>query len=244
MNVKQKIAVEMKQSTFAESPIDHHIQRNILLQLFESTSPVAFSDLKPNDVDNSLFMYHIRKLKDRGLITKGEQGYELTPDGARRVNFVSGDTLKPDLHPRALVSFLVFNGDESQLLLSRRTTHAADHLGEYVLPAGRRKYGVSLRECATARAQFLFGGTPTIKLLGNYETILTNSDGYVHHTAVCVYTLKLDQQELLQDEPHYVLEWVPVSDVLQAKYGNVLQKILQHYTTAQSFDSVTFSLSV
>lgn len=62
--------------------IDHHLQAKVLSHLV-SNGESSFSALKPDDVENSLFMYHVRKLITRGIIAKTDSGYILSPDGAR-----------------------------------------------------------------------------------------------------------------------------------------------------------------
>lgn len=234
----------MKQTNFTESPIDHHIQRDVLQQLFKSAEPLSFSDLKPGDVDNSLFMYHMRKLTARGLIEKNRTGYQLTPDGARRINFVSTDTLKPDLYPRVLVSFIVLDETKTHVLLSHRISNAAGYVGAYVMPAGRMRYGIPLHESVQERAKDLFGTTVEVKALGSYETIVTSDDGYTHHTVSFVHQASLDQAHDLPAEEHYELQWVKLDDAMSGKYGEVVQKITQHYTKLHEFHQPTFTVSL
>src|SRR6185312_1812671 len=63
--------------------LDHHIQRTIVYKL--SFMPSArFSDLKPDDIENKLFTYHLKKVISEGFVSKSEDGtYALTPVGRR-----------------------------------------------------------------------------------------------------------------------------------------------------------------
>lgn len=63
--------------------IDHYIQKNILFRLaFEDA--LSFSQLKPDDLDNKLFTYHLQKVVRAGFVEKNEDGqYRLTPRGRR-----------------------------------------------------------------------------------------------------------------------------------------------------------------
>lgn len=234
----------MKQNNFTESPIDHYIQRDVLRRLFKDTQPVSFSELKPDDVDNSLFMYHIRKLTARGLIEKSIEGYRLTPDGARRINFVSTDTLKPDLYPRALISFIVLDEAKTSILLSQRISSAAGHVGAYVVPAGRMRYGVPLAQTMQERAQSLFGGKIIAQSLGIYETIITSNDGYIHHTVSFAYETTLDQTQEFPIEEHYALRWVSIDDAAGGVYGDVVQAIVRRYSEAHEFGQSTFAIQL
>lgn len=234
----------MKESLYGASPIDHHIQLAVLRMLFEHPEPLAFSDLKPGDVDNGHFVYHLRKLQSRGLVQHDESGYRLTPDGARRVNFVSTDTLKPDLNPRLLVSFIVLNHDRTRLLISHRLSSVADHIGPYALPAGRHRYGMSLSRSAAERAEELFGQTMELQKIGHYETLHYALDGYVHHAAGCAFSVILDEAEVLPKEAHYELLWASVSSVLDGEYGEVLKAMAARYLSEARFDDDIFTMKL
>jgi len=234
----------MKEALFGQSPVDHHIQLQALRTLFKSPEPVLFSELKPQDIENSLFVYHLRKLEARGLIDHNETGYWLTADGARRVNFVSTDTLKPDLNPRILVAFLVCNEDKTHMLISHRLSTVAEYIGPFALPAGKHRYGLVLNDAAKERADILFGKPVALKKLGRYETLHESKDGYVHHVAATLFetTLSIDKQ--LPREEHYELMWVPVEKVLAGDYGSVLGGIVKHYFLQGTFDDVAFKATV
>lgn len=63
--------------------LDHHIQRTILLALAYADG-IRFSDLKPDDIENKLFDYHLKKVLHAGYAQKSEDGlYRLTPEGKR-----------------------------------------------------------------------------------------------------------------------------------------------------------------
>jgi len=234
----------MKESLFGQSPVDHHIQLQALQVLFKSPEPVLFSDLKPADIENSLFVYHLHKLEARGLINHNETGYWLTADGARRVNFVSTDTLKPDLNPRILIAFLIFNEDKTQVLISHRLSTVAEYIGPFALPAGKHRYGLALEEAAQERATILFGKHIALEKRGRYETIHESNDGYVHHVVATLFESTLPMDEVLPREEHYELQWVSVETVLAGKYGVVLQNIMRHYFAVGSFDDVAFKATV
>jgi hypothetical protein len=62
---------------------DHHIQKSIIYRLaFADT--VSFTNLKPDDLDNKLFTYHLKKVIARGFVEKTAEGaYQLTAKGRR-----------------------------------------------------------------------------------------------------------------------------------------------------------------
>jgi 8-oxo-dGTP pyrophosphatase MutT (NUDIX family) len=63
--------------------LDHHIQRTIVYQLAFATS-LRFGELKPDDIDNKLFTYHLKKVVAAGYVAKNDDGlYQLTAEGRR-----------------------------------------------------------------------------------------------------------------------------------------------------------------
>lgn len=63
--------------------LDHHIQKSIVYDLAFAES-LRFSDLKPDDLENKAFTYHLKKVITAGLVQKLEDGtYSLTMKGRR-----------------------------------------------------------------------------------------------------------------------------------------------------------------
>lgn len=63
--------------------LDHHLQRSIVFSL-AFTPDRRFSELKPDEVDNKLFTYHLKKVLQAGYVTKSADGlYALSAAGRR-----------------------------------------------------------------------------------------------------------------------------------------------------------------
>jgi hypothetical protein len=63
--------------------LDHHIQKAIVYNL-AFTESMRFNELKPDDLDNKLFTYHLKKVVAAGLVIKNDNGeYSLTAKGKR-----------------------------------------------------------------------------------------------------------------------------------------------------------------
>jgi hypothetical protein len=63
--------------------LDHHIQRRIVYTL-AFADEMRFGELQPDDLDNKLFDYHLKKVIAEGYVVKNEDGlYSLTPEGRR-----------------------------------------------------------------------------------------------------------------------------------------------------------------
>jgi len=103
--------------------LDHHIQRTIVYHLAFADS-MRFGELKPDEVDNKLFTYHLKKVVSAGYVTKLEDGeYALTPEGRR----VGKGALKKQsrMIDRAYSVLLlaIQREEDGAWLLYRRQTH-------------------------------------------------------------------------------------------------------------------------
>jgi len=102
--------------------LDHHIQKSIVYDLAFAES-LRFSDLKPDDLENKAFTYHLKKVMKAGLVEKLEDGrYGLTMKGRR----VGKGALKKEsrLLDRAysILLLAVRNIDTDEWLLYKRQT--------------------------------------------------------------------------------------------------------------------------
>ena len=124
--------------------IDHHIQLTSIQKLAKSEKPVKYNDLKEAGVENSLFSYHLNKLLDRGMVTKIDDGYTLTIEGARWLND-NGVALHPKDAPRVVVALVVQNEDGTYLV-GQRTGQFKETINDYILPSIRYTNDADLPE--------------------------------------------------------------------------------------------------
>lgn len=63
--------------------LDHHLQRAIVYHLALEDN-LRFSELKPAEIENKLFTYHLKKVLSAGYVHKNDDGrYSLTAEGRR-----------------------------------------------------------------------------------------------------------------------------------------------------------------
>lgn len=103
--------------------LEHHVQRAIVYRLAFAEG-LRFSELKPDDIENKLFTYHLKKVMDAGYVIKRPDGsYALTADG-RRVGINVMDKLAAlESAPLAVLFLAVRRQDDGAWLLYRRRTH-------------------------------------------------------------------------------------------------------------------------
>lgn len=102
--------------------LDHHVQKLIVYDLAFADS-LRFSDLKPDELENKAFTYHLKKVIAAGLAVKLDDGrYSLTAKGRR----VGKGALKKDsrLLDRAysILLLAVRNIETDEWLLYKRST--------------------------------------------------------------------------------------------------------------------------
>lgn len=104
------------------SMLDHHIQRAIVYKLAFAPS-LRFGELKPDDIENKLFTYHLKKVVSAGYVAKNEDGeYTLTAEG-RRIGkgALDSDTRLIDRAYSTLLLAIRRKSDGAWLLYKRHT---------------------------------------------------------------------------------------------------------------------------
>lgn len=103
--------------------LDHHLQRSIVYRLAFSPE-LRFSELKPDEVENKLFNYHLKKVVSAGLVAKQDDGaYALTPEGRRLGTRVLDKQMAVIDRPQSVLFLAVRRKSDKAWLLYRRKTH-------------------------------------------------------------------------------------------------------------------------
>lgn len=103
--------------------LDHHIQRDLVYRLAFSEG-LRFSELKPDEIENKLFTYHLKKAMAAGFVEKDEEGlYRLTPEGRRvGVGAFRSHHMSID-RAYSILLLVVRRKSDGAWLLTRRQTH-------------------------------------------------------------------------------------------------------------------------
>ena len=213
---------------------DHHIQDKIIAQLVEGER--RFSDLVPEDMEHSMFMYHMRKLLKLGIVEKDDQMYRLTMRGAQLYN-ARYQLAKPLRQPRALIQFLVIH--DGMVLLSRRTSAIADQLNTYMLPGGMHYFLAPSRTSAKqiAKSRGLVAG----ELLTSLETIAPVRE---YHGLIDIYAAD-PSADLKGAGAEYELTWLPVGEVrtMQFDQAGSAPFVVGHFLDGSLAQRMTYIVS-
>lgn len=103
--------------------IGHHIQRSIVYRLAFSEA-LRFAELKPDDLENKLFDYHLKKVIAAKLVDKQADGrYALTPEGRRLGRRILDKQLALADKAEAVVFLAIRRASDKAWLLYRRRVH-------------------------------------------------------------------------------------------------------------------------
>lgn len=208
---------------------DHHLQDKIVAALVDGKK--RFSELVPEGLENSMFMYHMNKLLKKGIVQKEDDVYSLTLEGAKKYNarFRLRDPLEL---PILLVQYLVIENDK--VLLTRRKTFLSESLNEYMLPGGNHFFLSSSRNSAMSNAKIR--GLEPGEFLFTVETIAKPRR---FHGIIDVYNAKLKGS--LQIKAEYEQVWLPFEEVLSMSFEQAGSAafILQKYISKESSSRFT-----
>ncbi|MFZ1250230.1 MAG: hypothetical protein WAR37_02165 [Candidatus Microsaccharimonas sp.] len=208
---------------------DHHLQDKIVAALVDGKK--RFSDLVPEGLENSMFMYHMNKLLKKGIVQKDGDLYSLTLVGAKKYNarFRLRDPLEL---PILLVQYLVI--EKGKVLLTRRMTTLSESLNEYMLPGGNHFFLSSSKSSATRNAKIR--GLEPGEFLFTVETIAKSKR---FHGIIDVYGASL--KGLPQIKPEYEQVWLPFEIVLNMPFEQAGSAafILQKYISEESSSRFT-----
>ncbi len=211
--------------------LDHHLQSQIVQQLMMQGEQ-TFSELKPAGIENSLFMYHMRKLITRGIAEKAANGFQLTPHGARWAN-KTGSALHQIELPRPRVQLIVLMGET--MLIAERTEHLAKHMNRYMLPGTFHRFGETSRQTAERICSRL-GLTLTSSCVGRTEIILPAKQ---LHTIVDLYTAAAPRPDYMFDDADNLLHirFMPVDTVLAMTddEANALPQIVKAFVAKTAY---------
>jgi len=121
----------------------HPLQQHILRQLMRHEH-CRYSELKPDEVEGNLFVYHLRQLLNREWIVKEDDLYTLTVDGKKQVARLSSGSM--NFREQPVVCTMVLARQDGKVLLHRRSYEP--FRGKLCLPYGKLHWGESLEAAA------------------------------------------------------------------------------------------------
>ena len=148
--------------------------RASILQKLMHAEHLTFNKLWNKTGESNKFAYHLKVLEEDGLLSKSEHGYELSEEGKSFVTFLDGETGQRESHPLSCVAVVIFNEDESEVLLQKRLK--IPFYGVLGFPSGKIRFDENILDCAKREAKEELGLDVDVTLRG-----LTTIKSYVQN---------------------------------------------------------------
>jgi ADP-ribose pyrophosphatase YjhB (NUDIX family) len=205
----------------------HHLQQEILRQLIISPAGKRYSEIKPTDVENDLYNYHLQQLVKQQLIIKSDSSYMLTSAGKKYIldtkplDILMGqaDTFKL----AAICLVLDLTNEIPHVLVQKR--QLSPFAGNQELPGGSIYKGEAVTEAATRRLHQETGLSATFSLFGiirkmRYDTKSVLYSDILYH--ICLATQSAGT--LITENEFGSKQWVALSEYIrheqQTVYGS------------------------
>lgn len=190
--------------------LDHHIQRTIVYRLAFSPC-LRFSDIKPDDIENKLFDYHLKKVVKAGFVKKNTDGqYQLTPTGrmAGQRALKNAQALIDQAYP-ILVLAIRRKSDKAWLLCRRKSHPLISKIG---FMRSLPKAGVEAVDCAALACTEMTGIKASFRVLGSGFLTVYDKDDLESYTNFTFLVSDDATGELLQNDPLNEYFWVDDPD--------------------------------
>lgn len=152
----------------------HWIQKHILQQLATHENR-RYIELKPENVDGNLFMYHMQQLQKSGYVAKDSRTYLLSTAGKLFASRMSLRQASPLLQPKIVVMIVHQNAAGKYLLFRWQRQ---PYFGLVSFPFSKLHFGRTLEETlqeawqykTQLRGQFISIGSAYVRVLNGDET--------------------------------------------------------------------------
>lgn len=168
----------------------HPIQKKILKRLGYGTEK-SFSEIR-GEIESNKFSFHLKKLRERSLIEKTDNGYRTTKDGRELLPYFD---LENSRHPVVVVDLLAFSGNKVYLL-PKEDDPLDPFSGDYRAPSTRVSKNNRLRE--TAKDIFVqeFDREPEeMEEAAIFDSEVTFQDGSKQHYILFFFKTEIEDIE-------------------------------------------------
>lgn len=192
------------------------IQNHILLELTLHQTR-RYSELRPQDVEGNLFMYHLKGLIREGLVSKEDQAYTLSDRGLRFIGTYSLKIGRTRQQPKILTAVVAQNkkGDHLFTRWGRQP-----NIGQISFPHGMMHYGQDVKSMAAHELAEKAGLEATLSYIGDVYVRGMQADIVDRHMLVHVFeaaNIHEGSTEFMQPEV-YESFWADLKDLDRSKF--------------------------
>lgn len=183
--------------------VEHHIKKDILNRLTYADC-LRFSELKPDGLENNIFMYHLKQLIRDGYVTKADDGYKLDHLGLQYVDRISSTNLRPRTQPK-IIAILALQGPDDRWLLVERKQQP--YLGQRMFLSGKQHFGETIHEHARRELQDKIGRDISLQYKGIAEVIITQDSKILTQVLAHIHYGRLPDASLPPDTSKFRFVW-------------------------------------
>ena len=213
--------------------LQHHIQKTIVYSLAHADG-LRFSELKPAEIENKLFDYHLKIVIKDGLAVKHDDGkYALTPEG-RRIWLRSSQS--DDWFAEAAYSVLflaIRNKADGKLLLARRKTHPLFDMTGFLHAAP--VHSEDIGQTASRVTKQRTGLDATFQYCGSGYLRMYNQDSLESYTHFNMLASEDAHGELVAEDDSAVFSWVDAAKIDELKLIPNMSTLLELYSAGEQF---------
>ena len=206
--------------------LTHHIQHAIIHKLVTNDG-LTFSDLKPDDIDNKLFTYHLKITIREGFVEKVADHYQLTSSGKKLWKRIKESPEKLASRSLSILYLMVHSKRLGWLLYTRKTHPLKDKIAfMHAYP----RADLSIVESAKYEAKQKTGLDCDFKILGSGFFRTFESGELLSFTNFSFLECKEPRGKLLVNDPHATYEWVQNPDFSSSEMLPNMQKLMEVYS--------------
>lgn len=213
--------------------LQHHIQKSIINKLAFSDS-LRFSELKPENIENKLFDYHLKIVVNDGLVEKDAEGhYILTSKG----KFTGSQLQRTDISTHETADSVLFlvvrRKSDNSWLLYRRLTHPLKNKTGFMhtIPNTTEPTTTTARNVLRSKTglegDFSYRGSGYFRIFDNGEL-----ESFTHFTLL----VSENAQGLLESSDERAeYSWIENPDFSSAEMLPNMQTLHQQYRRNENF---------
>lgn len=189
--------------------INHHIQKDII-RAAARREVSRYSELKPDELEGNVFLYHLKQLVSSGYIVKEDELYRLSEAGKREVTTINDTKLQRSTEPRSIFLVAIRHAD-GRWMLRRRAIQP--NVGKLGFIHGEPVVGQPLQETVSARCQNYTGLSGQLTHRGSgYITIASNDGEIESYNHVDLFSMGVSEDTLTQSSDTGKNLWIDNPD--------------------------------
>lgn len=218
----------------------HPIQRHILKQLTLNEYQ-RYSDLRPEDVEGNLFMYHVEQLISEGLVERSNKRYTLSSKGKQHAGIINVDTGVPRPQPKITTTVIARN-DKGEYLLFRWNRQPFIHKTSFIY--GKTDYGKSIRDNARRELAMKANVEAEVDWIGDVYIQVLENEQTINHMLTHVFDTSGAEGGVESTVPTGQSFWSNVEDYPSGELVPGTKEILELYKNSSKpfLDEITVTL--